>query len=102
MNPLVKEKLRVNIFGRQYELDPGNLTPLEASQLAGYVDQKMKEIAEKLGLVDTQKIAVLAALNIAFELGSQRKSAAGEMPPQDEAKLKSLLETLEKALNTKE
>jgi cell division protein ZapA (FtsZ GTPase activity inhibitor) len=60
MNPLVKEKTRVNIFGKQYELDPGSLTPLEANQLAAYVDAKMKEISDKLGLVDTQKIACVS------------------------------------------
>lgn len=98
MNPLVKDKIRVEIFGKLYELDPGSLTPLEANQLAAYVDAKMKEISEKLGLVDTQKIAVLAALNIAFEMGAKNKSAAGEMSPQDEAKVKGLLESLEKAL----
>lgn len=98
MNSLVKEKIRVEIYGKLYELDPGNLTPLEASQLAAYVDAKMKEISEKLRLVDTQKIAVLAALNIAFEMGAKNKSSAGEMAPQDEAKLKGLLESLEKAL----
>jgi cell division protein ZapA (FtsZ GTPase activity inhibitor) len=98
VNSLVKDKIRVNIFGMVYELDPGNLTPLEANQLAAYVDQKMKEISEKLGLVDTQKIAVLAALNIAFELGARQKANTQELPPVDEAKLKTLLETLEKAL----
>jgi len=98
MMPVSKDKISVNIFGKRYELDPGNLTALEASRLASYVDEKMKEISEKLGLVDTQKIAVLAALNIAFELGSQKKTAAVEMPPQDEARLKGLLDTLEKAL----
>ncbi len=98
MNSLVKDKTRVNIFGKLYELDPGNLTPLEANQLASSVDQQMKEIAEKFGLVDTQKIAVLAALNIAFELGARNKAAGGELPPQDEAKIKGLVESLEKAL----
>jgi cell division protein ZapA (FtsZ GTPase activity inhibitor) len=98
MNSLVKDKIRVEIFGKLYELDPGNLTPLEANQLAAYVDAKMKEISEKLGLVDTQKIAVLAALNIAFEMGAKNKSTAGEMSPHDEAKLKGLVESLEKAL----
>jgi cell division protein ZapA (FtsZ GTPase activity inhibitor) len=98
MNPLLKEKLRVEIFGKLYELDPGNITPLEANQLAAYVDSKMKEIAEKLGLVDTQKIAVLAALNIAFELGAKNKGGTGELAPQDEIKIKGLLESLEKAL----
>lgn len=92
----MRDKIRVKIFGKEYELDPGNLTPLEASQLADYVDKKMKEISEKLGLVDTQKIAVLAALNIAFELGS--KKHAPELSPQDETRLRGLVETLDKAL----
>ncbi len=96
MNPLVRDKIRVNIFGKDYELDPGNLTPLEASQLAAYVDQKMREIAEKLGLVDTQKIAVLAALNIAFEMGSKKNNP--DLSPQDESRLRGLVENLEKAL----
>ena len=98
MGLVSRDKIRVEIFGKLYELDPGNLTPLEANQLAAYVDAKMKEISEKLGLVDTQKIAVLAALNIAFEMGSKNKSLGGELSPQDEAKLKGLVESLEKAL----
>jgi len=96
LNSLVNDKTRVRILGKEYELDPGNLTPLEASQLAAYVDQKMKEIAEKFRLVDTQKIAVLAALNIAFELGAER--ASPEMAPRDEQCLRGLVESLDKAL----
>lgn len=96
MNPLLHDKIRVNIFGKDYELDPGSLTPLEASQLASYVDQKMKEIADNLRLVDTQKIAVLAALNIAFELGSKKNTP--ELSPGDENRLTALVDALEKAL----
>jgi cell division protein ZapA len=96
MNPLVSEKVRVNIFGKEYEIDPGGLTPLEASQLASLVDQKMKEIAEKLRLVDTQKIAVLAALNIAFELGQQHKENA--LGPAEERRIHEMMAALDKAL----
>lgn len=98
MGPLVSEKIRVKIFGKEYELDPGNLTPLEASQLASYVDQKMREISEKLNIVDTQKIAVLAALNIAFEL-SQPSADDNALSQEDEKKLEGLAVALEKALN---
>ncbi|MBI5416702.1 cell division protein ZapA [Candidatus Poribacteria bacterium] len=37
-------------------------------RLAEYVDVKMKDIAENTSIVSTNKIAVLAALNIADEL----------------------------------
>ena len=100
MNSLSNNTLRVRIFGKEYELDPGNLTPLEASHLASYVDQKMREIAEKLGVVDTQKIAVLAALNIAFELTAQRP-AQETLSRGDEAKIKGMLASMDKALNFK-
>ncbi|HMU96478.1 MAG TPA: cell division protein ZapA, partial [Elusimicrobiota bacterium] len=60
-------------------------------------DQKMREIADKLRLVDTQKIAVLAALNIAFEMGSKKNNP--DLSPQDETRLRGLVENLEKALS---
>ncbi len=97
MNPLMNDKIRVKIFGKEYELDPGGLTPLEASQLAAYVDQKMREISEKLRIVDTQKIAVLTALNIAFEMNMQR-DADYQMSEDDENKIKGMISTLEKAI----
>jgi cell division protein ZapA (FtsZ GTPase activity inhibitor) len=96
--PLASEKLRVQIYGHDYELDPGGLTPLEASQLAAYVDRKMREIADSLGLVDTQKIAVLAALNIAFEMGSRNAAPAG-LARDDETKIKAMVAVLDGLLS---
>ena len=97
MNPLMSEKVRVKIYGKEYEMDPGHLTPLEASQLASYVDMKMKEIAEKLNMVDTQKIAVLAALNIAFEL-AQKARPATSLTDKDEVRIESMISSLDKSL----
>jgi cell division protein ZapA len=98
MKPLISEKVRVSIFGREYEMDAGGLTPLEASQLATYVDSKMREIAENLHIVDTQKIAVLAALNIAFELG--QRHAEDSLSEDDEVRIDGMLRTLDKALKS--
>jgi cell division protein ZapA len=97
MNPLAVEKVRVNIFGKEYEMETGGLTPLEASQLAALVDQKMREIADKLRIVDTQKIAVLAALNIAFEMG-QKRDKESALGAEDERKIQEMMTVLEKAL----
>jgi len=58
----------------------------------------MREIADKLHLVDTQKIAVLAALNIAFELKQENKS--DEMISEAaEKKITDMLTLLGNALN---
>lgn len=67
MKNLLTDRVRVQIFGREYEMDPGGLTPLEVQSLATFVDDKMREIAEDFNLVDTQKIAVLASINIALD-----------------------------------
>jgi len=99
MNTALNEKVRVNIFGKEYEMDPGSLTELEVSQLAAMVDDKMREIANNLRLVDTQKIAVLAALNIAFEMSHRRPpEAALGFAVDDERKINALIQTLDKAL----
>lgn len=42
-------------------------------ELAACVDSKMREVAEATGTVDSLKVAVLAALNIADELFAMRE-----------------------------
>lgn len=65
---MLAEKIRILIYNREYEIDAGSLTPLEASALAQYVTDKMKEIETQTKIVDTSRLAVLAALNITDEL----------------------------------
>lgn len=63
--------VKVQIFGQTYSIQ-GNLDPRYVEKLAHYVDGKMQAIADATATVDTQKIAVLAALAIADELQSMR------------------------------
>ena len=69
----------VEIFGQAYNVrgegDPNYLT-----ELARYVDARMREVAGEVNTVDPMKIAILAALNIAdefFRYRKQRQDAAG-------------------------
>jgi cell division protein ZapA len=59
--------VKVQIFGQPYAIR-GELDETYVQKLAVYVDQKMRAIADATATVDTQKIAVLAALAIADEL----------------------------------
>jgi cell division protein ZapA len=94
----LSERVRVQIFGRDYEMDSGGLTPLEVQSLASFVDEKMREIAEDFSIVDTQKVAVLAAINIALDYLQLRDK--GQAPGEDIAgKLELLNQTLASALN---
>ena len=58
-------------FGQSYSIQ-GELDAHYVEKLAQYVDDKMQAIADATSTVDTQKIAVLAALAIADELHSAR------------------------------
>lgn len=58
--------IQVEIFGQTYSVraagDAGYI-----KDLATYVDRKMREVADHAPTVDTTKIAILSALNIADE-----------------------------------
>jgi cell division protein ZapA len=64
--------VKVQIFGQTYSIQ-GELDGKYVQKLAKYVDDKMHEIADVTKTVDTQKVAVLAALAIADELHSLQR-----------------------------
>src|ERR1700724_259932 len=64
--------VKVEIFGQTYSIQ-GELDGKYVQKLARYVDEKMHEIADVTKTVDTQKVAVLAALAIADELHSMQR-----------------------------
>ena len=56
----------VEIFGSVYHVR-GDDDPEHLREVAALVDRRMREVAEKVTTVDTARIAILAALNIADE-----------------------------------
>jgi cell division protein ZapA len=63
---------KVEIFGQTYSIQ-GELDAKYVQRLAKYVGEKMQAIADVTKTVDTQKVAVLAALAIADELHSMQR-----------------------------
>lgn len=61
-----KNRLTVDIYGQQYRLS-GKASTNHLRMVAGYVDDKMNEIGQGNHRLDTAKIAVLTAVNIADE-----------------------------------
>jgi cell division protein ZapA len=66
------QSIKVQIFGQTFPIQ-GDLDEAYVQDLAAYVDGKMRAIVEMTPTVDTQKVAILAALAIADELHSLRK-----------------------------
>ena len=63
--------VHVEIFGQTYAVRAGG-EPGFIEGLAAQVDAQMREVSKQSGAVDTVRIAVLAALNIAAELEDAR------------------------------
>ena len=59
------ESVRVEIYDQTYNLRGSD--PAYIQKLAGYVDSKMRTVAQQTATVDSLRLAVLAALNIADE-----------------------------------
>jgi len=68
------EVRRVEICDRIYAVT-GAMDGDYLERLSAYVDGKMREIQESSRTVDTVKVAVMAALNIADELFQQQDQA---------------------------
>ncbi len=64
--------VKTEIFGQMYTIQ-GELDQDYVLKLANYVDEKMRAVANATSTVDTQKVAVLAALSIADELHSAQR-----------------------------
>jgi cell division protein ZapA len=83
----------VTIFGQSYSLraeEDGNYV----EDLARYVDGKMRTLSESTGTSEAQRVAVLAAINIADELFKLEERLAS-----DEARVESTARELLTALD---
>jgi cell division protein ZapA len=73
------EPITVEIYGQTYNVR-GEGDPAYLTELAQFVDSRMRDIASQLSTLDPLKIAILAALNLADELHvtqQQKKAAVG-------------------------
>jgi cell division protein ZapA len=69
--PEDKGSVTVDIFGQEYKVK-GDTDPKHIAEIAKYVDDKMKEVAQGAPVGSLAKIGILAALNIADELFKER------------------------------
>jgi len=88
--------VHVEIFGQTYTVKAG-ADPGYVEQLAAHVDAQMREVGKTAGAVDSVRVAVLAALNIAdecFRLRGQVQSADQAVAKRAEGLLKELTSVL--------
>ena len=65
---------QVEIYGQSYNLKGGG-DPAYLADLATYVDSRMNQIADATATVDSLKVAILTALNIADEFHQLKRES---------------------------
>jgi cell division protein ZapA len=104
--------LDVNIMGRSYKVTCPDEEREALLQAVAYLDQKMAEIKSSGRVASVERIAVMAALNIAHELLEARTRAASSAAPAPGAddfdiaevkrRMAAMLATLDQALAPQE
>ncbi|HEY7413378.1 MAG TPA: cell division protein ZapA [Vicinamibacteria bacterium] len=84
--------VHVEIFGQTYAVRAG-ADPEYIQKLAAFVDEAMREVSRSGGAVDSVRIAVLAALNIADEVFRLR-DGAGERRDELDLRARALAKEL--------
>ena len=92
----ISTTLKVEIFGSTYGVR-SDRAPEHLEALAELVDQRMREIAGKTVAVETSRIAILAALNIADDLFRERGQGEADSEPMAD-RANGLLDQLEDVL----
>lgn len=67
-------KQAIDILGQIIDIEVAPGDELHVSALARYLEEKLTEVQRDTGIVDSQKLAILAALNIADELSRLKES----------------------------
>ena len=88
--------VKIHILGQTYPVQ-GDLDAQYVQKLAAYVDAKMQAIAQMTPTVDTQRVAILAALAIADELHCLRNEQ-GEQEELLKEQAERCLTLVERAL----
>lgn len=97
---MYEERIPVNILGQTYEILGDPSEALYYNSLARFVEDKMREIQNATHIVSSQKIAVLAALNIADDL-FQEKDTKSFASKSSEKKCEDIIELLDSVLEKK-
>lgn len=76
--------VHVEIFGQTYAVRAGS-DPGYVERLAAFLDERMKEVSRSSGGVDSLRVAVLTALNLADECFRLRREAEEAVATSDAA-----------------
>ena len=93
----MKNVMYVQIMGHEYPVEASPGDELYVNRLAQYVEEKMRETKDESKIVDSYKLAVMAAMNITDELFRLQESK-GSSSRTFESKADEWIKSLDHAL----
>ena|SRR5687767_2762937 len=94
---MLNERVDVEIYGRKLTVEMEGLTQLEVHSLAQLVSDKMADIAKDSKIVDSSKLAILTALEVAAE-NQKLRDQLENLRVVEERKIDSMVLALEQVL----
>ena len=96
--------LDVTIFGREYKVACSENERAELAEAVAYLDRKMREIRDRGKVAGIDRIAVMAALNIAHDLLRERqtnRASTQSLPPNpiDEDTARRRIQAMQAAID---
>ncbi len=88
----------VTIMGKEYRVSCGENEKKGLIESARYLDEKMKILKSEVGMVGSDRLAVIAALNITHEM-LQSQGAAENLNDEVKSRLATLGRKIENSLN---
>ena len=89
--------VQINILGKEYSVACPEEKRDELISAASFLDQNMREIQQSGAVLGTERVAVMAALNITHDLLSLREDTG--LTLEMEKRIKTLRRNLEEALD---
>lgn len=94
---MLNEKVDVVIDRRKFTIEMEGLSQLEISSIAQLVNDRMEQIKEEQKVIDSSKLAIMTALEIAAEL-QKLKSKMEDFDAVEQKKVDKMTISLEKVL----
>ncbi len=98
MSQTAMETVSVNILSKDYQVSCPPEEKQALLQSAAYLDKKMREIRDGGKVIGLERIAVMTALNMSYELMQATQNGAQSAGTDD--KLSVLTDKIDDALNT--
>src|SRR5258708_35495288 len=95
----MKNVMSVQIMGYEYPVEANPGDELYVNRLAQFVEEKMREMKQDSKIVDSYKLAVMAAMNITDEL-FRLQEAKGSSSKVFDSKSEEWIHMLDRALQS--